>query len=236
MYRVIAGDVARAAVAAAVVVLLLSGCGGDGGSGGAQPDGATGTAETTTASGQEGAAAADGIPAGREIAEGGGGPVNYTFREEWRRGLAAAQQWRPGAYLITASGDMINDDGVPSSWRLLFIDKVPADTVLMLDMDPWGKVTDQREVTGGDVASFVGDHTKAIPYEILDSDAVVSIGKAALGERLDLAKAKDPRVGLNFSEIDGSGPYWTYSLFNTSNAEYVMARIDAITGTVVEGD
>ena len=236
MYKVIRGHVACTVAAAVAVALLLSGCGGDGGGGGAQPDGVTGTAETTTVSGQEGAAAADDIPAGREIAEGGGGPVSYTFREEWRRGLAAARQWRSGAYLITASGDMINDDGVPSSWRLLFVDKMPADTVLMLDMDPWGQVTDQREVTGGDVASFVGDHTKAIPYEILDSDAVVSIGKAALGERLDLAKTKDPRVGLNYSEIDGSGPYWTYSLFNTSNAEYVMARVDAITGTVVEGE
>ncbi|MEI8333916.1 MAG: hypothetical protein WCH74_08700 [Chloroflexota bacterium] len=45
-----------------------------------------------------GGSVADGIPPGREIAEGGGGPVQSTFREEWRGALAEAQKWRSGAY------------------------------------------------------------------------------------------------------------------------------------------
>ncbi|HEY5276701.1 MAG TPA: hypothetical protein VIK38_09265 [Coriobacteriia bacterium] len=55
-------------------------------------------------------------PPGREISEGGGGPVQYTFREEWRRALAQAQKWRSGAYLVKAVGQQVNDEGVPSYW------------------------------------------------------------------------------------------------------------------------
>jgi hypothetical protein len=213
-------------------VVILAGCTGmTKGSAGSQ----TSTATNTAAGGDagSGSAVAGQIPLGREIAEGSGGPTQYTFREEWRRALATAQKWRGGAYLITATGDMMNDEGVPSSWRLLFIDKAAADALLMVDMDPWGKVASQRELTGSEVGSFVSAYTKPIPYDVIDSDTVVGAGKGALAARYDLAKTKDPRVGLNYSVIDGSGPYWTYTLFYTPNAEYVTARMDALTSKVV---
>ena len=213
-------------------VVIQAGCSGlSKGSTGSQTPNATNT--TAAGNAGSGSAVAGQIPPGREIAESGGGPTQYTFREEWRRALATAQKWRGGAYLITATGDMMNDDGVPSSWRLLFIDKAAADALLMVDLDPWGKVTSQRELTGSEVGSFVNAYTKAIPYDVMDSDKVVGVGKEALAARYDLAKTKDPRVGLNYSVIDGSGPYWVYTLFYTSNAEYVTARMDALTGKVV---
>ncbi|HEX9093267.1 MAG TPA: hypothetical protein VF902_04730 [Coriobacteriia bacterium] len=189
--------------------------------------GGTGTAGTAAATGQ---ALAGDIPPGREIAEGGGGPKQYTFREEWRRGLAKATAWRSGAYLITAVGDMINNEGVPSSWTMWFIDK-PADTVLIVEMDPWGAVTRTREVTGDGVKSFVTEFTKPIPVDVIDSDKAVSLGSEALAAAYDLNKTKEPRAALNFSRVDGSGPHWNYTVFNNSTAEYVTAQVDALTGT-----
>jgi hypothetical protein len=44
---------------------------------------------------------------------------------------------------------------------------------------------------------------------------------------------RDPRLGLQFSSRDGSGPYWTYTLFDEATAEYVSAEIDALTGRVL---
>ena len=174
----------------------------------------------------------DDIPPGRGIAEGGGGPLSYTFREEWRRARAEAQKWRGGAYLITATGDYVNDDGLPNSWSLKFIDSPDADAVLLVDIDPWGKVSQTREVTGGGVSSFVDQYTKQIPYDIIDSDTAVGLGKTALASQYPLAKTNDPSLSLNFSRLDGSGPYWTYMLFYESTAEYVSAQIDALTGAV----
>jgi len=102
------------------------------------------SAPTTVTTGQT---LADDIPPGRGIAEGGGGPLSYTFREEWRKARAEAQKWRSGAYLIIATGQYVNDDGEPNSWALKFIDK-PRDAVLLVDIDPWGAVTQTREVSG----------------------------------------------------------------------------------------
>lgn len=223
-----------AVLCALVVSLVLAGCTGA----------TSGEKRTTTQQAEDAATESQGgdaavsepaeltdeVPAGREIAEGGGGPKAYTFREEWRRALAQARKWRSGAYLITASGDMVNDDGVPSNWNMLFIDREDPDTVLMLDVDPWGKVTSERKVTGDDVRSFVGEYTKPIPYDIIDSDQAVAAGKELLASKYAPDKTRDPRMGLNFSVIDGSGPWWTYTLFHTSSAEYVTARIDALTG------
>jgi hypothetical protein len=158
--------------------------------------------------------------------------MSYTFREEWRRARAEAQKWRGGAYLISGSGQYVNDDGVPNSWSLRFIDKAEADAVLLVDIDPWGKVTQTRQITGDGVASFVGQHTQRMPYDIIDSDKAVELGKAALAAKYDLAKTKDPAIGLNFSELDGSGPYWTYTLFYESTAEYVSVHVHAVTSAV----
>ena len=174
-----------------------------------------------------------GIPPGRKISEGGGGPVQYTFREEWRRALAEAQRWRDGAYLITAAGEMVNDEGVPSHWALAFIDAPDADAVLLVEIDPWGKVTQAREITGDGVGSFVDAHTQRMPVDVIDSDTAVGLGKAALASRYDPARTRDPRLGLHFSSSDASGPYWTYMLFNEATAEYVSAKIDALTGEVL---
>ena len=185
---------------------------------------ATATASVQTSTGD--------IPPGRGIAEGGGGPMSYTFREEWRRARAEAQKWRSGAYLISGSGQYVNDDGVPNSWSLRFIDKTDADAVLLVDIDPWGKVTQTRQITGGGVVSFVGQYTQRMPYDIIDSDKAVELGKTALAAKYNLAKTKEPSLGLNFSELDGSGPYWTYTLFYESTAEYVSVHVHAVTSAV----
>ena len=203
----------------------------------ATPSAETTTVPSTTAPSTSAAATADqtlidDIPPGRAIPEGGGGPLSYTFREEWRRARAEAQKWRSGAYLISATGDYVNDDGLPNSWSIRFIDKAAADAVLLVDIDPWGKVTATREVTGGGVSSFVDKYTKRIPYNIIDSDTAVGLGKAALTAKYPLAKTNHPSLSLSFSGLDGSGPYWTYTLFSSSTAEYVSAQINALTSVV----
>lgn len=219
----------------AVMLIAVGGCT----SGGTSPNAtspaqssAQSPAQSSAGTGTASQTATDDIPAGRSIAEGGGGPLTYTFREEWRRARDEARKWRPGAYLITAAGEFVNDDGVPSHWSLYFIDKVDADAVLIVEIDPWGKVSSKRELTGSDVSSFVGKTTKKIPYGIIDSDKAVELGKAALAAKFDLARTKDPRLGLNFSLLDGSGPYWNYTLFNNPTATYVTAHVDALTGAV----
>jgi hypothetical protein len=225
------------ALALTFAVVALEGCSCSGpalGTAG-QPSGTQGSASIGTgASSTAGQTLIDDIPPGRSIAEGGGGPLSYTFREEWRRARAEAQKWRAEAYLIGAAGDFVNDDGVPSSWTLPFIDKAAADVVLLVEIDPWGKVTQTRQVTGSGVSSFVGQYTRRIPYSIIDSDTAVGLGKAALASRYDLSKTRDPRIALNFSEVDGSGPFWTYTLFYTPTATYVFARVDALSGVVTQ--
>lgn len=220
-------------VLALVLCTTASGCnpgGGAGIPGTVKPPGATipGAPGATSA-------AASQIPAGREIAEGGGGPVSYTFREEWRRALGTAETWRSGAFLVMAVGQMVNDDGVPSSWRLTFTNKAAPDAALLVDIDPWGKVTSQREVTGAGATSLVGTSAKPIPYAVIDSDAAVANGQEALATSRGLAKTKDPRIALNFDRTDGTGPYWSYILFYESTAEYVTVRIEALTGKIVPG-
>jgi hypothetical protein len=223
---------ARALCAVVLCVVLgctLAGCVSGGAGSGATPDSKGSASVEKGASGAAGQAPNTDIPPGRGIAEGGGGPMSYTFREEWRRAVGKAQAWRSGAYLISAAGVQVNNDGVPSHWAFNFIDQT-ADAVLLVEIDPWGKVTQTREVKGGGVSSFVGEFTKQIPYEVIDSDKAVAIGRADLASRYDLTKTKDPRLGLNISEVDGTGPYWSYTLLNTSTAKYVTARINAVTG------
>ncbi len=229
------------ALALALAMVAPAGCSSAGNSPGMSTDGdATPAAPGSSATGPSlpgstataGASTLGDIPAGRSIAEGGGGPLTYTFREEWRRARAEAQNWRGGAFLISASGPYINDDGVPSYWTFAFADKTGPEAVLIVEIDPWGKVTETREVTGEGLSSFVSKYTDRIPYEVLDSDTAVGLGKAALADRYDLAKTKDPRIGLNFSATDGSGPYWSYTLFYKSTAVYVTAKVHAITGSV----
>jgi hypothetical protein len=89
-----------------------------------------------------------------------------------------------GADLITATGDYVNDDGLPNSWSLKFIDSPDAGAVLLVDIDPWGKVTQTRQVTGDGVISFVDHYTRQIPYAIIDSDTAVGLGKAALAPQV----------------------------------------------------
>ena len=223
----------RVLAALGLVAVLALGCGTPGST--KVPTGRPGA----TAAGPATPVASDGqapnqdIPPGREIAEGGGGPVQYTFREEWRRALAEAQKWRSGAYLIEAVGNMVNDEGVPSYWALAFIDKAEADAVLRVEIDPWGKVTRTQEVTGEGVTSFVDQYTRRIPYGVIDSDEAVTLGKAALAARYDLARTRDPRLALGSSEIAGGALHWTYMLFYESTADYVSALIDPLTGDAI---
>jgi hypothetical protein len=223
------------ALALAFAMLALAGCGTGTATGSAASQGPAATKSGalvgTAAPSATDQALNDDIPAGRSFAEGSGGLLSYTFREEWRRALAEAQKWRGGAYLIAAVGREITDVGV-SEWRLDFIDKADADAVLLVDIHPWGKVIQTQEVTGDGVISFANQYTKRISYAIIDSDKAVGLGKAALASQYPLAKTKEPSLTLDFSRIDGSGPYWTYMLFYESTAEYVSAQIDALTGEV----
>lgn len=219
---------------ALVLSVAIAGCGAGSGAGSGAGNGQTSGPQAAGGTGAIAGTsdAASKIPAGREISEGGGGPVQYTFRETWRRSLSTAQEWHEGAYLITVVGDMVNDEGVPSSWRLTFADTV-SPGVLLVDMDSWGKVTERREVTGVEAANLVGKYVVPIPFDVIDSDAAVSAGTKALAARRDLAKTKDPRIALRHSSVDGSGPYWDYTRFDTSAAEYVTARLMARTGEPV---
>jgi hypothetical protein len=193
----------------------------------------SGTPVATAAGGTAGQTLLGDIPPGRAIPEGGGGPNSYTFREEWHRARAAAQAtWRSGAYLVSASGNFVNNDGVPSSWTLAFIDHPSPDAVLVVEIDPWGKVTSTREITGVGTSSFVGQYTQRVPYAIIDSDTAVGRGRTALASQYDLAQTNFPSLGLNFSLVDGSGPFWTYTLLNEPTAAYVSVRINALTGDV----
>jgi hypothetical protein len=171
----------------------------------------------------------DDIPPGRSIAEGGGGPLTYTFREEWRRARAEAWKSRPGAYLVMAAGSYVNDDGVPSSWSMSFLSP-GADALVAIEIDAWGKVTATKAIAGAEIASRLGGSTGRIPFSILDSDRAVSLGKAALGRVYDLTRTKDPSLGLN--NVAAAGPRWIYTVFNNVTAAYVTARIDALTGEV----
>ena len=214
----------------ALAMLAPAGCASPGNSGTALDGGPTPVVASSR--GMAGTSMTGDIPAGRSIAEGGGGPLSYTFREEWRRALAEARSWRSGAYLISAAGSFVNDDGVPSEWTFAFIDLPVPNEVLVIEIDPWGKITASHKVSGGGMTSFVGQYTNRIPFEVIDSDTAVGLGKTALAARYNLAKTKDPRIGLNFSLTDGSGPYWTYTLFYQSTAEYVTAQIHALTSAV----
>lgn len=238
-------------LAVALGLGLVAGCtGSGGGSGDGSGDGAPDS--TTTAPGEDGGTATAGevsdeagassstlvdpaqIPPGREIAEGGGGPIQYTFREEWRRALVEAQAWRPGAYLVSATGRYINDEGVPTEWRLSFIDApsgADADAVLFVVVDPWGGISETEEVTES-VSSRVSEFDRLVPVGVLDSDEVVALGREALGSTYDLADAQDPYASVGFSVLDGSGPYWRYGFFYPPSAEYVSVPLDALTGAV----
>ncbi len=190
--------------------------------------------DTTTDAAQTGAAVSDAgqIPPGSEFAEGGGGPLSYSFREEWRRALPEAQKWRSGAYLISAVGEYVNNDGVPSEWRFSFIDSDNPDALLWVTIDPWGNVTNTEEKTGDAVSANVSKFDKPVPYEIIDSDEAVRIATEVLGERYDLADTKEPLIGLGWSVMGGGGPYWNYNLFYSPTAEYISAQINALTGEV----
>jgi hypothetical protein len=225
------------ALAFAFAVLALAGCGGGGNASPGAVDKGSGAPVATTPPGATnqpatGQPQSREIPPGREISVGGA-PVQYTFREEWRRALAEAQRWRNGAYLVKAVGQDVNDDGVPSYWALAFIDKAEADAVFRVEIDPWGKITETEEVTGEGVISFVDQYTKRIPFDVIDSDEAVTIGKAALAALYNPARTRDPLIALGASKLTGGAVYWTYILFYESTAEYVSAQIDPLTGEVI---
>lgn len=193
-------------------------------------DGVGSDAEVVT--GGDAGQTVDSIPPGTATAEGGGGPTQYSFREAWRRALPSAEKWRSGAYLVSAVGNYVNDEGVPGEWRFTFINQAKPDALLWLYVDPWGNITNSREESGDAVASNVGELDKAIHYDVIDSDEAVRIGLNAMGAQYDLEKTRDPRIALGWDPEDGSGPYWWYSRFYTLDADYVAVEIDALTGAV----
>jgi hypothetical protein len=240
------------AIVLALAIVALSACtvtGGPGGSasssattgsilGSSAPGAtsATGTPETTTATTAAAGIAEPGalsIPPGSTFTEGGGGPKSYTFREEWRRALIVAKQWRPGAYLVTASGNNVNDDGVPSGWALTFADAIPTDELLVVHVDPWGQVTSKRTFKTAVVMDLLQPGDAKIPFGIMDSDAAVTAARAALSAKYDLSATKNPTIGLSFAR-DGRGPYWTYYV-EVSSPTYLTTRVDALTGEATLG-
>lgn len=207
-------------------------------SGGTSAPAEAGTAPSAPADGGTAAASAPvspaDIPPGREIAEGGGGPVQYTFREDWRRALTEAQAWRPGAYLYAAVGRYVNDEGVPSEWRMSFVSGPVAgvDAVLVVTVDPWGTVTATEELTES-LQSHVSEFDRPVPVEVVDSDEAVTLARAAVEASYDLADVQDPYTSLGYSELDGSGPFWRYGFFHPPTAEYYSVQLDALTGAVM---
>jgi hypothetical protein len=223
------GSRARACASAVFLVaaLALSGCSGGGGV-------ASRSKETTVSAPLGIGAPSTGvsglyaqIPAGTAFVDGG--VTRYTFREEWRRGLADAQKWSADAFLVQATGDSVDTSGVASAWRLDFVDSTSKDSVLSLTIDATGKVTGSTETTGAAVKSVLGERAGRIPPNIMDSDRAAKFGRQALG--LTTASGiTDPRLVLAFDPSDGTGPDWTFSVLDATTGNRRNARIDAITG------
>jgi hypothetical protein len=171
------------------------------------------------------------IPPGRSFVEGGGGPRSYTFREEWRKALLVAQQWRRGAFLVTASGQYVNSDGVPSVWQVKFVDAIPADKILMIEIDPWGNVTSKREVDTSKVTDLLQPGDARIPFGVMDSDAAVTICRKAL-EAVNKAAATGNASMRLECRADKTGPWWICAI-EVPGDKYVTARVHALTGQVV---
>jgi hypothetical protein len=223
-----------------VLAVVAAGCGSAGSaspgtSAIASPSGAGPTAGVPTPSTPASSVPDPGgtIPPGRSIADGSGGPATYTFREEWRKALERAQAWRSGAYLISAACQDVNDDGVPSHWALVFIDRTDADAVLRLEIDPWGKVTGTMELTGDAVGSFVDRFTKRIPFAVIDSDTAVATGRTVLAAQLVLTKTKDHMLSLSHWPNHDGALDWVFTVFDTHTANYASVTIDALSGTVI---
>jgi hypothetical protein len=234
------------AAVAVLVILLLAACKGPGGTTTTQtdggelatstPDGSQATTATSTDAGQSDGGPvpnATSIPVGRSFSEGGGGPLSYTFRGEWKRASEEARRWRPGAFLVTASGRDVNSDGVPSSWTMMFVDAIPTDEILFVTVDPWGKVTKKHAVKTAEMTDQLQPGDDQIPFGIMDSDAAVAKARAALAAS-GVSGEGATQLMLAFFR-DGTGPYWTYML-ERPGSPFTSARIDALTGeTTVTG-
>jgi len=217
----------------ALAIMTLAGCGGPD----QKPPGQTGGDQLATSTpGNPDSPAGDAVPGatsippGRSFSEGGGGPKSYTFREEWRRASVVARQWREGAYLVTASGQNVNVDGVPSSWTMMFVDAIPTDEILFVEIDPWGAVTKKRTVKTAEVTDQLQPGDDRIPFGILDSDAAVTNGKDALSTA-NLPVSGNARLTLSYFR-DGSGPFWSYIVEGPSPSGTIV-RVNANTGEAV---
>jgi len=158
------------------------------------------------------------IPDGRKIL--GDGNPEYTFLSLWKRAVPTALQWKGDAYLASASGSFVNDDGVPSEWMMVFRTRAAGSPDLRVWIDPWGKVTRTEKTPADDTYG-----TRAVMPGIVDSDAAVTVGRSALKNK-GVTTTKDPRLGLGFK--GDVGPFWYYVVL--SNGNYVTATIDALTG------
>lgn len=167
------------------------------------------------------------IPAGQAFAEGGGYTA-YTFREVWRKALAVARAWRSGAYLVYASGTYVDERGVPTMWQLRFVDAIPTDQILTIDIDPWGTVAAKTPVNTAQVTDLLQPGDAKIPFGIMDSDSAVKLGRSVMSTAHNLDLSNNPALLLSFSR-DHTGPYWTYSVDGPSGSR-VSAQVDALTG------
>jgi hypothetical protein len=226
------GALGLLAVVLAGTLALAAGCGGSTSGAGSGPAAPGSQAATTTAPGTGGQPAGDGpvvvtpdsIPDGRTIS--GEGNPEYTFLSLWKMALVDAFKWKPDAYLASASGDFVNNDGVPSEWMMVFRTREAGGKDFRIRIDPWGKITQSEETAPDDTLG-----TRAVMPTIIDSDEAVAKALPALSAKVSPAQTKDPRLGLGFKS--DAGPSWRYIVLDATTGNYVTVTLDANTGAVV---
>jgi len=224
------GHTIAAIGACAVALALVAGCASPGAGDGSKVGAGSGSGAAVGSTAPGGGTPVDGpvvivpesIPDGRTVSDGGN--PEYTFRSLWKKALSTALEWKPDAYLVSAAGSFVNNDGVPSEWMMVFRTR-DGSKDLRVRIDPWGKVTGNQES-----APDPTNGTVAVPSSIIDSDEAVAKALPALTDKVSPEQAKDPRLGLGFEEA--AGPFWYYIVL-TPAADYVTVTLDAVTGDVV---
>lgn len=128
---------------------------------------------------------------------------------------------------MTASGMYANDEDAPGSWTMMFVDAIPTDEILFVEIDPWGTVTEKRTVKTADVLDLLQPGDARIPFGVADSDVAVSKSRAAVAAAGG-SSSGSVTLSLAFAR-DDTGPYWTY-MIQTSGSSAAVVRIHALTG------
>ncbi|HOJ33007.1 MAG TPA: hypothetical protein PK975_05560 [Candidatus Hydrogenedentes bacterium] len=177
------------------------------------------------------------IPDGRDVSVGGA-PPEYTFRSLWKRALVGAQQWEPDAYLVYACGEYLNDQGVPSSWTIVFCSRKAKKAWLCLTIDPWGKISDTSKGTGSppgvlEYASEALAAARPVPADLLDSDMLSKRAMKAVEERFGIASPWDPKTIVLWDK-NQSRAVWIYRFRTAKGDAFKELRFDARTGAALK--